>query len=833
MSTRIGSRSGDGVIAVLGPTNTGKTHLAVERMLGHRTGIIGLPLRLLAREIYDKVVAVKGARAVALITGEEKIVPRHPSYFICTAEAMPLDRRADFVAVDEIQLCADPERGHIFTARLLQARGERETMFLGADTVRPVIRALLPKAEYISRPRFSRLSYSGERKIARLPRRSAVVAFSAADVYALAELLRRHRGGAAVVMGALSPRTRNAQVALYQSGEVDYLVATDAVGMGLNMNVDHVAFSSLRKFDGVSMRMLNAAEMGQIAGRAGRHLNDGTFGTTAGLGTLDAERVEAVENHRFDPIRHIQWRNSALEFSSLSTLLRSLDMTPPRPELIRTRDADDAVALQVMAADPEITKHVVSRAAVRRLWDVCQIPDFRKTMAEAHHRLLKRIYSHLMSPDEALPTDWVATQVDRLDRTDGDIDTLSTRIAHIRTWTYISNRPDWVADAPHWQERTRAIEDQLSDALHTALTKRFVDRRTAVLVRGLNERRDLFAAVTHDGDVLVEGQFVGRLRGLRFTLDSAASGPEHRAIRTAANRVLAREVSNAAARLAQASANEITWSDDNRLWWEGAPVAQLAAGPSRLKPAVALLPADHLSGPLREQARRRLAHWIESEIERVMQPLHRLTQAAFEGIARGLVFQLCETGGSLARQEVDPILATLTKADRQKLRHLGVRLGYVDVFLPALLKPERQQMRGRLWAAQQEPDAMPIPPAPGLVSVMLEPDQSTVFLDACGFRAIGGRAVRVDMLDRLAETAQQNCVDGLFKPDHTTLSIVGCGRDEIGGILAALGYCQADDGAHYRYVGRKRRPSSRQREPSASKASPFAVLRRHAAGPGD
>src|SRR5712692_550281 len=489
-------RAAPRLVAVLGPTNTGKTHLAIERMLDHQSGMIGFPLRLLARENYDRVVRVKGARAVALITGEEKIVPPNPAYFVCTVESMPLDRLVDFLAVDEIQLCADPERGHVFTSRLLHARGLHETMLLGADTIRPLLRRLVPEAEYISRPRFSTLSHTGARKVTRLPARSAIVAFAAADVFALAELVRRQRGGTAVVLGALSPRARNAQVGLFQSGEVDYLVATDAIGMGLNMDVDHVAFARLAKFDGRGPRRLTAAEIAQIAGRAGRHMSAGTFGTTAELEPLDPEIVEAVETHRFDPLEQIYWRNARLEFASIGALLRSLDRRPPLRGLVQAREADDQLALRALAGMADIAAAARNPARVRLLWEVCQIPDFRKVMSETHARLLAQIFRHLSGPAERLPADWVAKSVARLDRGDGDIDTLMARIAHIRTWTYIAHRPDWLAEAAHWQERARAIEDKLSDSLHHRITQLFVDRRSAFLVKQLATDKDLLASVS-------------------------------------------------------------------------------------------------------------------------------------------------------------------------------------------------------------------------------------------------------------------------------------------------------------------------------------------------
>ena len=497
------SRDRSRIVAVLGPTNTGKTHLAMERMLGHASGMIGFPLRLLARENYDRAVRVKGRRHVALITGEEKIVPAHARYFLCTVESMPVDRRVAFLGVDEIQMCADADRGHVFTDALLSARGEDETMFMGAETIRPLLRRLVPEAEFLSRPRFSTLTYSGQRKITRLPPRSAAVAFSAADVYAIAEVVRRQRGGTAVVLGALSPRTRNAQVAMYQAGDVDYLVATDAIGMGLNMDIDHVAFAATRKFDGQRVRELTPAELAQIAGRAGRHMNAGTFGTTADVGPLDQETVDAIENHRFPPLAALFWRNAHLRFTSLDALRRSLAVPPEMPGLVRAREADDEAALAALSADADIARLATGADAVRLLWEVCRIPDFGNLMSDAHTRLMGRIYRHLMGPAGRLPTDWVADQVVRIERTDGDIETLVQRIANVRTWTYVSYRGDWLADAGHWQERTRAVEDRLSDALHERLTQRFVDRRSAILVSRLMESQTLTAAVDGDGEVSV------------------------------------------------------------------------------------------------------------------------------------------------------------------------------------------------------------------------------------------------------------------------------------------------------------------------------------------
>src|SRR6187399_1468732 len=541
-SNRDSGARGAGVTAVLGPTNTGKTHLAIERMLAHSSGIIGLPLRLLAREVYNKVAEKVGAAAVALITGEEKIKPPNPRFWVSTVEAMPRDLDPAFLAIDEIQIAADFERGHVFTDRILNRRGREETLILGAATARPIVERLLPGANIISRPRLSQLTFAGDRKLTRLPSRSAVVAFSADEVYAIAELIRRQRGGAAVVLGALSPRTRNAQVALYQSGDVDYLVATDAIGMGLNLDVDHVAFASDRKFDGYQFRKLNPAELAQIAGRAGRATRDGTFGTTGRCDPFEPELVQALESHTFEPIRLLQWRNTDLDFASIGALQASLAETPKEQGLTRAPIGEDILVLEHAARDEDVRALAANRAAIARLWDACQVPDYRKIAPATHAELAVTLYGFLMREGN-IPTDWFARQVALADRTDGDIDTLSNRIAHVRTWTFVANRPDWLGDPDHWQGVTRAVEDKLSDALHERLAERFVDRRTSVLMRRLRENTMLETEITKSGEVVVEGHPIGVLQGFQFAPDPAAGeGESGKALRAAAAKALGGEI---------------------------------------------------------------------------------------------------------------------------------------------------------------------------------------------------------------------------------------------------------------------------------------------------
>lgn len=785
------------ITAVLGPTNTGKTHLAIERMMAHASGMIGLPLRLLAREVYDRIVKVKGASAVALITGEEKIQPAQARYFVCTVEAMGA-RDVDFLAVDEIQLAADRERGHVFTDRLLRARGLNETMVLGSETVRGLIQKLLPDTHFINRPRFSELTWTGSKKLTRLPRRSAIVAFSADQVYAIAELIRRQRGGAAVVMGALSPRTRNAQVALYQSGDVDFLVATDAIGMGLNMDVDHVAFASTTKFDGRSHRALKASELAQIAGRAGRHMNNGTFGITGDAGDIGDELIERIENHQFEAEHILQWRNPNLNFGSIAALINSLERAPERSGLMRAPVADDLEALTRMNQDPDITNLATSPAAVERLWQVAQIPDFRKTMASEHAGLLGRLYRYLMSSKGHIPDDWLQEQVSRIDRMDGDIDTLSGRVAHIRTWTYVSHRADWLNDAAYWQERTRDIEDRLSDALHERLTQRFIDRRTSVLMKRLRQKEDLMAVVDNEGDVTVEGEYVGRLQGFVFLPDPKADGVHGKALREASSQALALEIAARAARLSAAADTDITLSEHARLIWAGAPVAELKRGDNALAPRIEILAGDELQGASREAVTERLQKWLDAHIAVTLAPLLALKDAEdVQGLARGIAFRLTENFGALRREGVAEDVKSLDQDARGQLRKHGVRFGAYSIFMPALLKPAPARLLLMLWALSRSDVTdpfgdLPSMPAPGLTSVPADTNAPHGFYDALGFRVCGNRAVRIDMLERLADLIRPvitaRTYNGGFIVEPGMMSLVGCSGEEFAGLLKALGY---------------------------------------------
>ncbi len=819
------------VVAVLGPTNTGKTHFAVERMLAHRSGLMGFPLRLLAREVFDRIKAHKGARQVALFTGEERLGPADAPYVVATVEAMPLDRRFAFLAVDEIQLCADDERGHVFTDRLLHARGAEETMFLGSDVMRPLLRRLVPEAEVVTRPRLSTLSYDGEKKLTRLPRRSAVVAFSAADVYQLGEVVRRQRGGAAIVLGALSPRTRNAQVELYQSGEVDYLIATDAIGMGLNMDVGHVAFAGLAKFDGRRRRKLLPREVAQIAGRAGRHVQNGTFGTTAGLGELPEELVEAVEGHSFSPLEQIRWRNAELDFRSVGRLLHSLDAEPGRRCLVRTRDALDHRSLALMARRDDVRAMAEDPAAVQLLWQVCQIPDYRKTLTDAHLHLLGAVFTHLVAGAGVLPNDWVAQMVGRLERTDGDIDALVNRIAHIRTWTYVSHRHAWLQDARHWQERTRAVEDKLSDALHERLTQRFVDRRTAALMKKLRLDGELEAHVAATGEVEVDGHAVGRLEGLRFAMAATEAEAERRAVAMAARRVVGHTLRKRVAALLDDRAEAFALAADGRVLWQGEAVGRLAAGATPLRPSLRPLWDESIVNGTATALRQRLEGFVDERITTALEPLARLEAlhraADAPAAVRGLAFLLLEGLGTADAADAGELVAALDDAGRQRLADAGVRFGVHAIYVQALLRQEPLRLRRLLWQLHHPHEPLP---HPGATSLVADPRVGAAGYRAIGYRLLRGHALRVDIAERLAQTLRQGTRDGrAYTPGAELGGLTGLKRHELDTVIQALGYRRlpGDGAARFRRINRRGVEPHRQPRPARpSGHGAFAVLAR-------
>ncbi len=754
------SHSSHPVKAVLGPTNTGKTHLAVERLTAHASGMIGFPLRLLAREVYDRVVAMKGPAAVALITGEERIMPAQARYLLGTMEALPVTRDVAFVGIDEAQLGADPERGHVFTDRLLRARGREETMILGSATIKGLVRNLVPEAEIITRPRFSTLSYAGTSKLSRLPKRSAIVAFSAEEVYAIAEMLRRFSGGAAVVMGALSPKTRNAQVAMFEAGEVDYLVATDAIGMGLNLDVQHVAFASLQKFDGRRVRRLTIAEMAQIAGRAGRHQQDGSFGTV-GLpqGGFTPEEIHAIEGHHFPPLGSLFWRNPTPRYDNLDRLLADLAQPPTEPTLRAAPEAVDLAVLKHLAGDMEVRMRAGEPEAVERLWDVCGLPDFEQLGAEHHSRTVFKLWQWRTSGDGMIDPDWFAKRLARLDDTDGDIDQLASRIAAVRTLCFIAQRGDWIAGGAGWTEQTQALESRLSDALHAALAQRFVDRRLALLLRDAGQRHAaLPVAVGPDGTVAVDGEPIGTLSGFSFKVDAKARASDHRMLLAAAEKHLRSELSRRAAVLAAGEDNGLSLVSEPgtapRLAWHGQVVATLTRGPTLVQPAIQIDPSLRRLEPQQVQAiTERLQVFVAQQLARHAGPLAAMGEAAGDLFTpprvRALLAALVDGGGTSSRAAVDQQLTAITADERPQLRKLGLTIGSLDIFHPLLLKPEAVRWRAALMAAQQGATIPALPPQ----GAVIQKTGSHGGLIIAGFRRCANGWLRIDMAEKLARQA--------------------------------------------------------------------------------
>lgn len=817
------------VTAVLGPTNTGKTHLAVERLCAHSGGMIGFPLRLLAREVYERVVAIKGPKEVGLITGEEKILPDGARWLLCTAESMPLDRDVAFVALDEAQLGSDPERGHVFTDRLLNARGREETMILGSQSLTPLIRSLVPEAEIITRPRFSKLSFAGTKKLSRLPPRSAIVAFSAEEVYAIAEMIRRARGGAAVVMGVLSPRTRNAQVAMFQAGEVDYLVATDAIGMGLNMDVSHIAFASLSKFDGHRQRRLSVSEMAQIAGRAGRHQRDGTFGTLPGCTFTDAE-IERIEEHRFPALDHLYWRNGEPDYTTLEILIASLEEPPISTGLRAAPEAADLAVLKYLMGDPLVRSLATHPATNARLWEVCGLPDFRKVGAEFHAGSVSRLFGWLAPDGGRIPTDAFAAELARLDTVQGDIATLAARIAATRTWAYAAQRADWLHDPKHWAARTSALEEKLSDALHAALTQRFVDRRTTVLMRNIaNDPTMLDVSVDQAGIVSVDGENIGRIDGFIFSPDPDARLDDRRRLLAAAELRLPKEIGRRAAKLAAARDHEIALITDCgqpvSLGWQGNIIATWERGRSLLEPGVKLSPAiTKLSPDLRDPIEARLKRWRDELIAFRLPALVRMSilgqDPAIAGEVRAYFAQLAQGGGVRTRAEMAATLDQILPADRRRIATAGIISGSLDIFHPLLLKPEPTRLRLALLAVR---DRTPMPPVPMAGLGLLDrpgPDLVKAATQA-GYHSFGDQMLRVDLVERIAKSLHDKR-QGFkpFTPDRKLSVSLGIGEATLNRVMRALGFVPLATPETWKWRG-LRRPTAL---PAPTRTGAFAAL---------
>ena len=776
------------VVALLGPTNTGKTHYAIERMLGFRNGLMGLPLRLLAREVYDKVCKILGSSKVALITGEEKILPKSAKFYICTVEAMPSDLDFDFIAIDEAQLCADPERGHTFTEKILNLRGKKETIFLGSHAIKARLSNLLDEVTFIHRPRLSELTFAGPKKISRLPSRSAIIGFSGESVYSIAEFVRRQKGGAAVVLGALSPRTRNAQVQLYENGEVDYLVATDAIGMGLNLSIKHVAFSAIRKFDGRNFRELFPNEIGQIAGRAGRNQSNGTFGVTGELTSLDPKVAEIVENHSYAPVKNFYWRNSDLNFNSVSELIASLEKNPTNVNLIKAREADDLASLKFLWGLQHISDKVSCSSHVKLLWEICIIPDFRKISSIEHCSLLQQIFEFLCNSCR-ISDDWLHSEISKINKIDGDIDTLSKRLSFIRTWTYVANRSTWVNDPGYWQGYTRQIEDNLSDTLHERLKQRFIDRRTSILIKGLRQREKLVAVIKNDNSIFIDDQFVGKLKGFMFELDENLLPDQKKTFLSAASSALHEKFKLISEKFYRESDHEIEISDQGEFIWQNNIIAICNKGIEILKPEILPFVSDFVTAEVREKIKKRLTHFLERRIEILFEPLFNVQKdESITGISKGLSFMLIESLGVIPRSVVMSEVKQITQEERSKLRKHGLRFGQFTIFFPALIKPAPTKLRLILWGKFLGMKRIPAVPSPGLVSVEMDGSEPKGYFPRAGLRAAGNRAIRIDMLERVVDLIRKENIEKGFEATSEMLSLTGMSHDQFADLMLGLNY---------------------------------------------
>ncbi len=777
------------ITAVLGPTNTGKTHLAVDTMLEYKNGIIGFPLRLLAREVYDKCVVKIGKEKVALITGEEKIIPKSPKYYICTVESMPQDIEVDFVGVDEIQMCIDQERGHIFTDRLLNARGAKLTMFLGSHTIKNLIKSLINSVEFVNRSRYSKLTYSGYKKISRLNPKTALIAFSLDEVYAIAELVRRQKGGTAVIMGSLSPKTRNAQVELYQSGDANFLVATDAIGMGINMDINNVSFSSLKKFDGKKTRRLNLSEISQIAGRAGRHINDGSFGITGKCENLSADEVTKLESHELNNINIVYWRNSELNFESLESLINSLEKKSNNKYLKRINDSEDEKVLKFLTkSNHDIVKNI-SKNYIQTLWECCQIPDFSKKAYGNHMDVVIKVFEFLKSKSGKVTNDFMKTQLKHLDKYDGNIDTLTNRISNIRTWSYVTNKKGWTENSDFWIERTKSIEDKLSDKLHDELTKSFVDKRMSILSRSLKQDIVLGTEIKNENEVIIDGQYIGRLKGMKLELDlkSGSLKNDIKSLRKAARQAIAPELMRRANKIIKSDVLRL--EDDHKIYWSEYPIAYLTPGQNYLNPKLELIVDEAIDQDSKEKLKTNLESKLSSLIRTELSDLVNLSQSKFENsYVRALCYQLFENNGVMKREIVNNIVKNISKEERLKLKKAGVKIGRYHIFLPKMLKPNAVQIRVKLWKLYFSEDKKNIIPKFGLNFFKTESNISKKFLLVCGFENFEKYYVRVDILERFFLKVIENTKEGMFYVNSDMINLIGSNKEDFFKLLKLMQY---------------------------------------------
>ena len=817
------------ITAVLGPTNTGKTHLAVETMMEYESGIIGFPLRLLAREIFDKCVNKIGAEKVALITGEEKIIPKLPKYYICTVESMPQDMMVDFIAVDEIQMCVDHERGHIFTDRLLHARGDKLTMFLGSHTMKSLISSLVDGVEFVNKERYSNLTYSGYKKISRLNPKTALIAFSIDEIYAIAELVRRQKGGAAIIMGSLSPKTRNSQVELYQSGDANFLVATDAIGMGINMDINNVSFSSLIKFDGKKNRKLNLSEISQIAGRAGRHINDGTFGVTGECKQLSFDEVEKLEKHELQKIDVLYWRNSEINFDSLDNLVSSLEKNTNNKFLKRINDCEDEKVLKFLIKNNNNLKNKLSKDFVKTLWECCQIPDFSKKAYGNHIEVVKKVFEFLTSNSGKVTNEYMKKQLEYLDRYDGNIDTLANRISNVRTWSYVANKKNWANNSDYWVERTKYIEDKLSDKLHEELTKSFVDKRISILSRTLKQDVALATEIKNENEVIIDEQYIGRLSGLKLDLDlkSESLKTDIKSLRKAARQAIAPELMRRVNRIIRSEVLRL--DNDHKIYWMDSPIAYISKGTNYLNPKLRLIVDEAIDPETKEKLKINLEKKLRTLISSELSDLVNLIKSKFKNnYARALCYQLFEKNGVMKRKTVNEMIKNISKDDRSNLRKAGIKIGRYHIFLPRMLKPSAVNLRVKLWKLYYPEDKKYIIPKSGLNFLKNETIENNKFLLICGFENFNKFYIRVDILERLFLKIIENIKDGIFKIDSNMINLIGCSKENFYKLLELMEYkrkkIKDDKEEFFMYKPRFSKSVKGKKDKKISKDNPFGKL---------
>ena len=810
------------ILAILGPTNTGKTFLAIERMLEYGNGVIGFPLRLLAREVYDKIVLKIGYERVALVTGEEKIIPPKADYYLCTVESMPQDINFEFAAIDEIQMCADPERGHIFTDRLMNYRGDKLTMFLGSDTIKKLLTELVPKTEFIYRERLSRLTYSGYKKISRIKPRSAIIAFSVDDVYALAEFVRRQKGGAAVVMGSLSPKTRNSQVEIYQSGDVDFLIATDAIGMGINMDIDNVYFSGLKKYDGKKIRDLRDSEIGQISGRAGRYMNDGSFGTTGDCERLTDEQIDKVENHRFDDVLNIFWRNSNLDFTSSQNLIQSLSVRPPQDNLQRNKDLIDETTFRFLVSEKSNLNFNNHQNFVKLLWECCQIPDFTKSSYNEHTDIIYKVFSFLSSDKGKITNDWMKQQLSNLNNYEGNIDSLANRISYIRTWSYVSNKSNWVENADYWIAKTKEIEDRLSEKLHEELSKSFVDKRISVLSRGLKQDIELNTKIIDTNKIYINEHYIGKINGLKIELDYSSTNldTDIKSLKKAARSGAQQELKNRIEKIINHQ-ELLELKEDLKIYWQDSKIAEIKPGKNYLNPVIKLFIDDTLEDNDFSNLKLTIENWIEKEKQKHLSDLISIEKTSLKNsLARGLAYQLFENNGVLNRETASNMIKNLNKEERYELRKKGIKIGKYHIYQPRMIRPNAIKFKTILWKCFNSTKEMSYPNF-GINFLKNFKNKNKNFLRICGFETFGNFIIRVDILERLFIEIINRSKDYKFKLDSKILNLLGCTKDDFVNFIKLIGYkvINEENEPEFKYLPKKIRKNKEKKATNA-----FSVL---------